>query len=129
MFPAPAHRRCLRRAGKRLLEPTAQSLYASEFNTVNGDDSMPCQSGRRCAALCAIALAILFTSQYLAAQSAIEGVVRSRAGGPVAGAMVTISGAANLRRTAQTDRNGHFAAADLPEGKYTVAVTASGFTS
>lgn len=57
----------------------------------------------------------------------LEGVVKDEKGAPVAGAMVSALGAANV--FAVTDRDGRFAFSSLPPGPYLVRAHGSGFAA
>src|SRR5208337_2364216 len=70
-------------------------------------------------------------SQPLNAQvlyGSVSGTVSDQSGAVVAGAKVSITNdATDLRRLATTDSTGTYRILDLPQGTYTIIVTASGF--
>ena len=77
-------------------------------------------------AVCLLAPATMSFAQPAAGQ--IVGVVRDHSGGVVAGATVTISGAALVApRTVLTNERGEYALDQLPAGRYVVVVRLSGF--
>src|SRR5262245_17715729 len=78
------------------------------------------------AALCALATA----SQAAGDRGAVQGVVNSAAGQPVAGAMVKLTNAdRHLTFMVVTQNLGRFDAGDLPPGRYVVQGIGAGFES
>src|SRR5258706_3814319 len=72
----------------------------------------------------------LLLSAALCAQptGSVRGTVYDPSGALVPKATVTVTGANNVVKVAETDNNGAFAIAGLPAGKYTVRIIATGFT-
>jgi hypothetical protein len=67
------------------------------------------------------------TAQYLT--GSIVGIITDQSGAVVPGAKVVISNEhTGLTRQATTDSSGHYRAVDVPEGTYTISVSARGFT-
>lgn len=69
-------------------------------------------------------------SEALMAQApgSLRGQVLDPSGAAVPKATVTVTGANNVVKTAQSDNDGNYVIAGLPAGKYTVRVSATGFT-
>lgn len=66
-------------------------------------------------------------AQYLT--GSVVGIITDQSGGVVPGAKVMVSNVqTGLTRQTVTDSSGHYRAVDLPEGTYTVSVSARGFT-
>ena len=84
-----------------------------------------------CAVLCGgFLFAANVAAQSEAGSSSIEGTITDANGAAVAGASLTIRNAeTGLERTLTTDGGGRFTARVLPVGRYTIAVSASGFAA
>ena len=77
--------------------------------------------------LFATLLLVVFLPRLFAQSAAqISGVVSDRAGGFVSGASITLFSLEKMRE-AKTDRLGHFAFVDLPQGIYELEVKSAGF--
>jgi hypothetical protein len=89
--------------------------------------------GERVSILCLLVTCILFTfiPQSARAQvlyGSVVGTVTDQTGGVVPGAQITITNdSTGLKREATTDVTGLYRILDLPQGTYTIAVTAKGF--
>ena len=72
---------------------------------------------------------VLWTAASVAAQppGRITGTVQDPTGAPIAGVTVALVGAAD--RTIQTDADGRFNFADLPDGEYAVTAALTGFAT
>jgi len=81
--------------------------------------------------LCAAVLLLLGTGEFVAAQDIfgrISGTVTDSSGAVVADAKITITNEATLiSRSVTADKNGYFAADDLPAGTYSVTGEQNGF--
>ncbi|HYL74095.1 MAG TPA: carboxypeptidase regulatory-like domain-containing protein [Bryobacteraceae bacterium] len=70
---------------------------------------------------------LLFLLGLPVSAATIQGTVLDPSGAVVAGAEVTVSGAASASRTVQTDSKGHFAVDGLTPGEYLITVRQPGF--
>jgi hypothetical protein len=81
--------------------------------------------------LCATVLLLLGTGEFVAAQDIfgrISGTITDSSGAVVADAKITITNEATLiSRSVTADKNGYFAADDLPAGTYSVTGEQNGF--
>jgi hypothetical protein len=83
-------------------------------------------SSRMALALAALALASLAPAQEF--RATLTGRVTDPSGAPVAAAAVSVKNEdTNIAHAARTDSHGNYTATFLPPGRYTVAVTATGF--
>jgi outer membrane receptor protein involved in Fe transport len=77
----------------------------------------------KCAVCC-----LFILSALAAGKTTLRGIVHDPQHRPIAGANIVLHGPdAALARTLLSDANGEFQVTDLPEGGYTVAVSAQGF--
>ncbi len=73
-------------------------------------------------------ISVSFSSFLLAATGSVRGIVHDPQHRPVPGAQIILHGPNdNGAKTAQSDANGEFRINDVPEGAYTVDVSAAGF--
>ncbi|MGH9447124.1 MAG: carboxypeptidase-like regulatory domain-containing protein, partial [Terriglobia bacterium] len=83
------------------------------------------------AGACALGLFLGLSPEYARAQyltGSIAGIVTDQSGGVIPGAKVLVTNIHNgLTRQVTTGPGGHYRAVDLPEGTYTISVSASGF--
>ena len=119
-----------------LIRPTARAVFFSPvrhttFKKPIGERPDSDQSlksiGRRAAKL---ALVALLAALPAAAQTSgsISGTVLDPSGAAITDASVSlVETATNHRITARTNSTGHYAFSTLPQGRYTLTVTASGF--
>src|SRR5688500_9598782 len=81
-------------------------------------------------ALCAVVL--FFGLSAASAQQSLgtlRGNVKDELGGVIIGAVVTVSDAAGVEKTATTDEQGNYAFSGLAPGRYTVRIAQEGFAS
>lgn len=76
-------------------------------------------------------LLLLLSAALCAAQSSVEGVVRSHSGDSVAGAQVslTLAGLASPAQQTTSDAQGHFHFSSVEGGQYVIETSAAGFYS
>ena len=74
----------------------------------------------RCVVFCLLVLAT-----FAADPGILRGIVHDPQHRPLPGAQIVLTGL--LKKTVTSDANGEFQVTDMPEGSYTVAVTAQGF--
>lgn len=85
-------------------------------------------AGRLALAVLAIAILSLSSSTLAAERGRVIGTVTDPDGGKVAGALIALRDATGaVVHQARTDGDGQFSILDVPEGRYKVAVEASGF--
>jgi outer membrane receptor protein involved in Fe transport len=72
---------------------------------------------------------VLIAPALAAGTGAIRGIVHDPQHRPLPGAQVVIHGPQALTKTVVSDANGEFQVSDVPEGAYTLAVSARGFRS
>ncbi len=75
-----------------------------------------------------IALALFAGALMAQAPGSLKGVVTDPSGAAVPKATVTVSGANNTVKVAETNDNGEYNIPGLPPGKYTIRIIATGFT-
>ncbi|MCA1619293.1 MAG: carboxypeptidase regulatory-like domain-containing protein, partial [Acidobacteria bacterium] len=83
-------------------------------------------------ALTLAAALLLFLSSAAAAQQSLgtlRGNVKDELGGVIIGAVVTVSDAAGVEKTATTDEQGNYAVPGLAPGRYTVRISHEGFAA
>ncbi len=75
-------------------------------------------------------ISISFFSFLSAATSSVGGIVHDPQHRPIPGAQIILHGPNDsATKTAQSDANGEFRINDVPEGAYTVEISAAGFQS